>query len=423
MSKKPNSISVFEYESITHVKGKRFYNAKFSKVIYESFLSFHEREPNTPFFDLIHNGVRFKNYVGAIQIGKTTIEVLPKAGKNENRQEWQHVLLTMLKTCHLLTAKESGSASLKLRANSVLELYFELFLNEVEALIRRGLIKKYSKQQGQQRALKGALVFSQQLSKNLVHKERFFTLHTIYSKDHLIHQILNEALFVISIISTDSNLADKMGRVRSLFPEVSRVKVNATLFERIVLSRKHKPYQKVLSIAKLILLNYRPDIKAGRKDLLAIMFDMNRLWEEYVLQILRKGNDGSWQIKGQESQLFWRRKTIRPDIVLEKEGVKYVIDTKWKVIDSNRPSDADLKQMYVYNHHWNAQQSMLLYPNDGFQTYNSGKFELPYLDKGHHSCKLGFVHVIKESSLNLQMATDIFGLLDHENHRNTLLTQ
>jgi 5-methylcytosine-specific restriction enzyme subunit McrC len=128
------------------------------------------------------------------------------------------------------------------------------------------------------------------------------------------------------------------------------------------------------------------------------MFDMNRLWEEYVLQILRKGNDGSWQIKGQESQLFWRRKTIRPDIVLEKEGVKYVIDTKWKVIDSNRPSDADLKQMYVYNHHWNAQQSMLLYPNDGLQTYNSGKFELPYLDKGHHSCKLGFVHVIKESS-------------------------
>ncbi|KQC33031.1 hypothetical protein AAU57_06625 [Nonlabens sp. YIK11] len=412
MPRRPKYISVFEYETLTTNTARRPSKQLISKEIYKSFLDYFDANPDTPFFTLVNQGVKFQQYVGAIQIGNTTIEVLPKAGRNDNKKEWQHVLLTMLKTCHLLTAKESGSANLKLRANSVLELYFELFLNEVEALIRQGLIKKYSKQQGQQRALKGALVFSQHVSKNLVHKERFFTHHTIYSKDHLMHQILNEALCLISIISKDSQLADKMGRVRSLFPEVSRVKVNATLFERIPLSRKHKPYQKALSIAKLILLNYRPDIKAGRKDLLAIMFDMNRLWEEYVLRILRKGNDGSWHIKGQESQLFWKRKTIRPDIVLEKEGLKYVIDTKWKVIKSNKPNDADLKQMYVYNHHWDAKQSMLLYPNDGSQTHNSGKFVLPYLDMGHHSCKLGFVHVIKGSSLNPYMAKEIFELLD-----------
>jgi 5-methylcytosine-specific restriction enzyme subunit McrC len=396
MPKKPDHISVFEYQSITCVKGKRHYHKDFTQDIYESFLSFHERHPNTPFFELIHNGVRFKNYVGAIQVGKTTIEVLPKAGKNENHEQWQHVLLTMLKTCHLLTAKESGSANLKLRANSVLELYFELFLNEIEALIRLGLIKKYQKRDGQQRSLKGALLFNQHVTKNMVHKERFFVRHTIYSQDHLLHQLLHEALLVIDSISNNSVISDKIGRA---------------VFDRVPLSRKHQPYQKALSIAKLILLNYRPDIKAGRKDLLAIMFDMNMLWEEYVLRILKKENDGSWKIKGQESQLFWKRKTIRPDIVLDKDGQTYVIDTKWKVINSNKPSDADLKQMYVYNHHWKARTSVLLYPNNVDQVTNKGEFALPFSNNQSHNCKLGFVNVLKESSLNENMASQIFELL------------
>lgn len=412
MSKKPDNISVFEYQSITCKKGKRHFHKDFTSDIYKSFLSFHERNPNTPFFELIHNGVRFKSYVGAIQVGKTTIEVLPKAGKSGDAKEWQHVLLTMLKTCHLLTAKESGTANLKLRANSVLELYFELFLNEVEALIRLGLIKKYLKKDGQQRSLKGALLFNQHVTKNLVHKERFYVRHTIYSQDHLLHQLLHEALLVIDSISNDSVIADKIGRVKAQFPEVSRIKVDAAVFDRVPLSRKHQPYQKALSIAKLILLNYRPDIKAGRKDLLAIMFDMNMLWEEYVLRTLKKANDGTWKIKGQESQLFWRRKTIRPDIVLEKNNIIYVIDTKWKVINSNKPSDADLKQMYVYNHHWKATHSVLLYPSSGDQINNNGKFQLPFYNGKGHSCTLGFVDVLMNKQLNKNMAASIMGILE-----------
>ena len=39
-----------------------------------------------------------------------------------------------------------------------------------------------------------------------------------------------------------------------------------------------------------------------------------------------------------------------------------VIDTKWKVLRDDKPSDADLKQMFVYNLHYNADLSILLYP-------------------------------------------------------------
>lgn len=415
MSKPLHNISVFEFQSITYTKNKRFYKKGFTEEIYEAFLKYHDQNSDTPFFELIHNGVRFKNYVGAIQIGKTTIEVLPKVGKVDDTKAWQNVLLTMLKTCHLLEAKQSGAANLKLRANSVLELYFELFLNEVEYLLRQGLIKKYKKIKGQQASLKGALEFNKHLSKNLVHKERFYVSFTTYTKDHLLHQILNETLFVIEGLTNNSVITDKIGRIHAQFPEVSRTNINASLFGKIADSRKHQPYDKAISIAKLIILNYRPDIKAGRKNLLAIMFDMNMLWEEYIFRILKKNKPDGWQIKSQQSQLFWKRKTIRPDIVLEYQDQTHVIDTKWKVIHSNKPSDADLKQMYVYNHHWNALHSILLYPNSGQQETNTGMFALPYKNGEVHSCKLGFVSVLNGSQLNSNIANEVFRLLDINN--------
>jgi 5-methylcytosine-specific restriction enzyme subunit McrC len=414
MTRSKHYISVFEYESIRFKKDRRFYKEGFTKEIHEAFLSFHDQNPDTPFFNLIHDGVRFKNYVGAIQVGKTTIEVLPKAGKVGNTEAWQNVLLTMLKTCHLLQAKKSGTANLKLRANSVLELYFEMFLNEVEGLLRQGLIKKYRKNRGQQRALKGALAFNRHVSKNIVHKERFYVSYTVYTKDHVLHQILHEALLVISNLTNNSVITDKFGRIKAQFPEVKRLSINAAVFDRISESRKHQPYEEALSIAKLILLNYRPDIKAGRKNLLAIMFDMNMLWEEYVLRILKKHKPQGWEIKGQQSKLFWKRKRIRPDIIIKTPDQTYVIDTKWKIIDSNKPSDADLKQMYVYNHHWKSYQSILLYPNSGNQQSNSGLFTLPFHNDEAHSCKLGFVNVLKDSQLNAGMVDEVLDMLNVE---------
>lgn len=93
----------------------------------------------------------------------------------------------------------------------------------------------------------------------------------------MLHQILQEDLLTIYNISNNSIITDKIGRIQSQFPDVKRITIDVSYFDRISESRKHQPYDKAISIAKLILLNYRPDIKAGRKNLLAIIFDVNML--------------------------------------------------------------------------------------------------------------------------------------------------
>ena len=403
---KPSSIQVFEYQSIAF-DGK-YEDKGFTKDMFTAFEKYFQANERTPFFEMIPYGVRFKQYVGAIQIGKHTIEVLPKAGKKGNADVWQSVLLDMLKTCHLLTAKETGNASLKLRANSILDLYFELYVQELESLLYQGLIKKYRAESGQQKALKGALIFSKQIAQNIVHKERFYTRHTVYDKNHLLHQVLAEALKVVARLSSSSRLKDRIGRVQLDFPEVDQLNVSASHFDKLNTDRKTAPYQKAISIAKLIILNYRPDLAAGRNDLLALMFDMNVLWEEYVYRILKKHALSDYEVLSQRRYQFWEHKIIKPDIVLNHKhsDQTFVIDTKWKVIDSRRPADDDLKQMYVYNHHSESLNSMLLYPRTHEQDDVYGKFRLPHNGKEHH-CSLGFVNVIDDKCLNTNMAFDI----------------
>ena len=415
-------IQVFEHQSISY--SGRYAIPDFHEKHHHAFESYFQKNEQTPFFDLIPNGVRFKSYVGVIQIGDTVIEVLPKADRKKkspaSKETWQSILLEMLRTCELLKARQSSNASLKLKRNSILELYFVLFLEELEALMKKGLIKKYKSHQSQQKALKGALVFSEQIKRNLIHKERLFVRHQTYDKNHLLHQILHEALLLIDRLDTGGVLKDRIGRLLLDFPKVDSRKIKTDDFERINNSRKHAPYERSLEIAKLLLLNFRPDLKAGKQNMIALMFDMNMLWEEYVYRVLKKELRREWEVHGQKRKRFWEKKVIKPDIVLQNRntGVVYVIDTKWKLPERNKPSDNDLKQMFAYNHYWKCRHSLLLYPSASTESRDmKGAYsEKILIDKQHedHFCSMGFLDLVEyhENKEKLSIAVAVQNMLE-----------
>src|SRR5690606_30142493 len=151
-----------------------------------------------------------------------------------------------------------------------------------------GLIKRYRSAQGQQKALRVQLEFSKHDSKDAGHKQPLYTQHTVSNQEHRIHQLLFEALLLIQKISSSPTLKNKIARVLLTFTEQQRMTVKEDHFSKLTLNRKSEPYKKALDIAKLLLLNYRPDLSGGNQNLIALMFDMNVLWEEYVYQILRR---------------------------------------------------------------------------------------------------------------------------------------
>jgi 5-methylcytosine-specific restriction enzyme subunit McrC len=414
-------IQVFEFEKLVASDTSFFKTEALGKKVIDKLWQFNDANKNI-YFEAIRNGVKFKNYVGVIQIGKVTIEILPKADKNSVREnergQWHTVLLKMLAKCKKIKIDSVSKAALKKRHHSLLDLYFDLFLDEVNMLLNRGLIKQYRKQSGNVLALKGRLEFSKNVQHNLVHKERFYTNHQVYDYSNLINQIVLKALLTLKNISNNIFIKDRIERVLSCFPEVKEINITKSHFEKLTSNRKTTDYQEAIKIAKMILLNYSPDIKGGGENMLALLFDMNMLWEEYVYRMLTKIQTDTLKVKFQNRKQFWENKLIKPDIVIEKtEEDKsistYVIDTKWKIIDPKKPGDNDLKQMYAYNMYWNASKSMLLYPTSVNLTTDFGHFHKGRMEE--NQCKLGFIKVMENNNLNANIGEDILDFLEIKN--------
>ncbi len=401
-------IQVFEFQKLRYDD-----SGIFRKHHFDAMVKFNELHQNK-YFTIIHQGIRFGSYVGVIQIGGLTIEVLPKADNNENADKnlWQNVLLNMLKVCKKIQVESISETQLKKRYHSILDVYFELYLTEIERLVKKGLIKKYRKNKSNQNALKGKLLFAQNIHQNIVHKERFYCEHQVYDKNHLIHQILYKGLLVLKTFVNDT-LKDKLNRLLFEFQDIENVTIQKKHFDKITIDRKNYDYQKALEIAKIIILNYSPSLNSGNDNLLTLLFDMNALWEEYIFRILQKYKTDYIEVSFQNSDKFWENKKIRPDIILKTNNETYVIDTKWKIIEANNPSDNDLKQMFVYNLHWKAEKSLLLYPRTNQYDSEFGVFH--YADLGK-KCKLGFVDITNEQSIKKGelIAREILSKLKHD---------
>lgn len=327
-----------------------------------------------PYYSLIHRGVKFNQYVGVLQLGNLTVEVLPKIDNKENSEEaWRKLLIDMIWKVNTFQTQAPTSSNLSLKSNAILDVYIAIYLQEIKRLLHQGLIKKYRIQEGNTLALKGSLLFAKHIQKNTVHQERFYTRHSVYDVDHVLHRILYKALALIKKINTNKVLDSEINQLLFTFPEMPNIKVFESTFEQIVMNRKTIVYSNALDIAKLLLLNYHPDVRGGNNNALALLFDMNILWERFIFVVLKKHLSGTHLVKEQNSRGFWnsntssgRNVTLRADITVQElagEKLIYVLDTKWKDLgEKPYPSVEDLRQMYVYHQYYQACKTALIYP-------------------------------------------------------------
>lgn len=349
----------------------------------------------TDAFNLVHNGIRTTSFVGVIQVGQLILEILPKADNNDDDNFWRGRLIGMLRVATKLPLQAPTESSLALKSGAVLHLYFELFIREMEQLVRRGLVRQYHRKRRNATALKGRLVMSEHIRRNLVHKERFAVEHDVYDCDHTIHQILVKALQLIGRLDHNNELRSRLAGLELDFPKQSNIAISPALFERLspkLTTRKFAPYTRAMHIAQLLLLNHHPDLKGGHQQVLALVFNMNNLWESFVAAALRKYLGEEHTVRTQKSKLFWKsdkgvRLTLRPDIIVEREKFRLALDTKWKVLgDSAKPSMNDLRQLYSYSHYFECDGAALVYPGS-FEKVK-GTFESTSLDSSNRDGSL-----------------------------------
>lgn len=424
-----NTIQVFEYGWLT--VGHRYEciqtgkEIEFKKQHLDTLSRYLTYTKACPYYSLYFNRVRFCNYVGVIKVGNLTIEVLPKADKNnEDKKIWQNVLLQMLSISLKVKARTTTNANILIRKQSLLETYLHYFMDETESLLHQGLTKKYRKTEGNLTTLKGKLLINDQISKNIVHAERFFASYQVYDRNNIYNGILQETLKCIYLINTSESISKRCSSLLLNFPECAKLKFTEKLFHRLKYDRKTERYKKAIELARIIILNYHPDIKGGSNHILAIMFDMNLLWETYIYHSLQKAavNRGNQELVSPQAQKpFWKNKTanrnlrLKPDIVIRKPNANngesaVVIDTKWKY--ESGVSSQDIRQMYAYGRYFGALNNYLLYPGNLCDKekvkIQEGNFYCPEQSSlDDLSCGIMFVDLLSEEKLNSKIGEQI----------------
>jgi len=400
-------ISVFEHQVIRI--GMEWSGQTFTTRHHQALVRYQSNR-NHHWYHILPDGIRFSHYVGILQIGTLTIEILPKTEK-EVPEIWRRVLLEMLSMAGVLKIETTAPTSLGIRPNFLLDYYFDHFLEKVVKLLSRGLVRRYRQLRQNEKAWKGQLDFQKQIQHNVAHQERFFVRRDHYDYAHPANQIIIEALSILPRLTDNPVLKNKAIQAQTAFPVLPKWHFSENEFRQVLENQRFKHYRPALELAYLIIKNFQPDIRTGRHHVIAILFDMNQLFEIFIYKQLTKIHHPEIEVHRQVQRPFWLNRKIRPDIFVKTKTDQLILDTKWKVLSDGKPSIEDLKQIFIYNQYFAANKGILVYPSAGkAKELNAQPYQpLPNgVVPGY--CELRFVEVLKNNKLNTNIGKEILNL-------------
>ena len=342
-----------------------------------------------------HRGLlRARNYVGVLQTRSgTTIEILPKlslAGDMEKQEQREsrekQIFLRMLRRFRCTNFKNLDEASIQaLRNFPLLDVFISLFLDDLIELTRRGLAHGYEEVEENLLVLRGKLLLAGQLRHNLVHRERFFVRHEIFSANRPINRLLKSTLLFLHQRSVNPDNQRRIRQARFYFEEIPKSDNITADLQRARIDRGMPLYERLLPWARLFLQGSAPATWRGSHLAISLLFPMWEIFEDYLAYRLRK-ELSAWIIKTQQitpTHLVERNPQnkpefrMKPDFVATKPGeLTHIMDAKWKQLGNEKEhhgiSQNDLYQLYAYGRKFAEKNGhtpalALLYPwNENF---------------------------------------------------------
>ena len=305
------------------------------------------------------NVLTAQNYVGVIQTPSgCQIEILPKTASRATVEQARELLVKMLIEVRDSPFKEGVLSNLEAQRRPLFELILSQFLNYVGDIIRKGIARKYVEQQGNLVFLRGKLQISEHIKRNMIDQSRFYCEYDEYERNRPINRLIKGALEVVQKVSRNTSNRQLSREFLYWFDQVPSTKNYLSDFRAIKQDRFVHHYQKALPICKLILARLNPLTKQGKSRCISVLFDMNRVFENYVAaKLITQFPD--WRISTQVSSkhlienhngksLF----RLIPDLEFRRDYHKVIADTKWKLIDENEQgygiSQADMYQLFAY---------------------------------------------------------------------------
>lgn len=336
-------------------------------------------------------GISFRatNYVGVLKLPSgTIIEVLPKTRTNDDTAslaEARRILLELILNWYSLARPLDLSAEQHLSSHIPLsDAMTEIFLLEIELLLRRGLRSGFRKVREPRQSVRGRIAWNEQLRGYRGVSTSIVCEYEQFSADRPENRLLKWSIETLKRIVQTKEMRYRLKELEGRLLHIPMSTVPKDDFRRWSRDRNLHYYRKVKPWIRLIMDMLSPTGSAGTQSMPALMFPAERLFERWVesstgaaVPHITQSAGSTVEMTRQSTAHYLARFQqapwfqLKPDIVLRSyQNTRFVIDAKWKLLDSARAgvqekygiSQMDLYQMQAYLNAYNCDYGIIVYP-------------------------------------------------------------
>ena len=352
---------------------------KFDKL--KEFIKANKLHEEPKFFEISKDYVIPQNFIGSINIDDISIEIFPKIPLiKDNKDKKRKRFLEILE--YVETFNENIYENLEIGNENmpILEIFISNFIEEVEKIVKKGLVYSYINKSENIYYFKGKLDLTNHIKYNFI-ENRFFMNFDEFSVSSIENCLIKLALEKIKNISSDMENKAKIYQLLVHFDDIQTSgMIPAHLFRKLLIDRKNDFYKKSLDLAKFFLLDESPYsvFYNDEREITGLFFPMEIIYESYIANKLKEVIDNKFSIKIQDNsyKIFNKCEVggkevknnitffkLKPDIVVEKEKEVIILDTKWKELKSSKENEIiynfgiskeDIYQMITYIHVYNS---------------------------------------------------------------------
>jgi len=326
-------------------------------------------------FRFFHGHLKTQQFVGLVQTPEETIEVLPKIHRENDAN--LGFLVMLLRLTGEAELPEIGTAELREIGGSFLQVWIRHFAESLHRLLKRQFDRQYVEVERETGFIRGRLRVEAMQSGQEKISGQYPCRYEVYTPDHRMNQVLKRCSRLLLGEATGHRSQRLLRSCLDVLDGVSDRPVRAEEIDRVNLNRLNQSYEPLLDLCRLLLRDSTVGVRSGATDQLAVVFNMNRLFESAVATLLRRFQDRlsiggrpiqSVRVQEGLGKLFGEF-SMQVDLsIIDEEGRRTLIDTKYKSLGEGPHgglSQSDFYQMHAYARAGDRRYDriILLYPS------------------------------------------------------------
>ena len=356
---------------------------------------------------VVRGGVRelcAAQHLGVFRLGTRTVQVLPKIYQSgettdapQRAREATRNLLHLLQIAGDVPVREQGLASLLRRDMDWFEILTRLFAAHLREEWQRGPSRGYLLVEDDLPTLKGKWRITEQIRRP-ARDHQFAVAYDEFTADIPLNRVFRFVVERLWSATRDGENRQVLGELRQWLDEVTLLPaVPASAASATLLTRLNRRLEPLLNLARLFLEGGVMQMAAGDLSAFAFVFDMNRVFEAFVVNFVRRHRKAILPPDVWDCELLPQARgasrclarvggkpvfRLKPDLALRSgRTFPLVVDAKYKGLEPEVSgagvAQGDFNQMFAYAHRYDCPRVVMLYPQtDDFPSAFTREFSL-----------------------------------------------